>query len=230
MTTRHVVADDLLGQIARKQWELTRRVLQGTLDPHRLLDSLQQLIEGQPIRLPCEDLGFTISEQVYSVSVQRKGAYEEVARTCLGLEYFSVYHDPPECWLEIPEGTGPKRVSLRLAMFTTNCTFTAASIKLRGEGYTPADAWDLLAFYKKAPMCRTVPSNGPRIYALGTIVRSYFQDPYSTSGKGRFVELRALEQGHSGKPHARWSLESADAEWDQGSYVHEGQYVLVRDT
>lgn len=229
MTTRHVVADDLLGQLARKQQELTRRVLEGTLDPKRVLQSLQQLIEERSVRLPCEDPGFEVSERVYTVDVQRKGNFEDVARTCLGLEYFSIYHDPPKYWLEIPEGTGQKRVKLSLALFNINVTFGAAITKLKVEGYTPADAWDLLAFFKKAPMFRTVPNNDPRIYALGTTARSYFQKPVVPNKVGRrFVELMALTKGHSGKQYARWSLESADAEWDNGAYVNKGQYVLVR--
>lgn len=48
MTTKRVVADDLLGKIARKTWELTRRVLQGSLDPNRVLRLLQQILEGVP--------------------------------------------------------------------------------------------------------------------------------------------------------------------------------------
>lgn len=228
MTTKHVVADDLLGQVARKQWELTRRVLEGTLDPERVLQSLQQLVEGRSARLPCEDSGFVVSEQVCSVHVQRKGNFENAARACSGLEYFSIYHDPPKCWLEIPEGTGPKRVKLSLALFNINADFGAAITKLKVEGYTPADAWDLLAFFEKAPMFRTVPSNGPRIYALGTTARSYYQGSKSESGTRRFVELMACEKGHSGKQYARWSLCSADAEWDSGPQVKRGQYVLVR--
>jgi len=227
MTTKHVVADDILGQVARKQQELTRRVLEGTLDPKRVLQALQQLIEGRSSRLPLEETGFTISEQVYTMDVQRKGSFENVARTCAGLEYFDIYHRPPASWLEIPEGMGPKRVKLCLAMFNINAHFGAAITKLESEGYAPADAWDLIAFFKKASMFRTIPSNHPVIYALGTIARSYYQDSKSESGRGKYVELVAFEEGTGAKP-ARWSLEAADPEWHDGAYVQKGQYVLVR--
>ncbi len=225
MTTKYVVADDLLGQLARKQQELNRRVLEGTLDPQRVLQSLQYIIEGRSVRLPCEDTGFTVSEQVYIVDVQRKGNFESVARTCAGLEYFEIYHEPPKSWLEIPEGSGPKRVKLCLAMFNIDAHFGAAITKLESEGYVLADAWDLVAFFKKAPMFRTIPCNHPVIYALGTIARSYYQDKKSKSGNDKYVELVAFEEGTGAKP-ARWSLGGADPEW--GSYVREGQYVLVR--
>jgi hypothetical protein len=48
MTTKHVVADDVLGRISRKVWELTRRVLEGSADPERVLAILQPAFEGVP--------------------------------------------------------------------------------------------------------------------------------------------------------------------------------------
>jgi hypothetical protein len=48
MTTKHVVADDILGKISRKVWELNRRVLEGSIDPERVLFMLQETIEGIP--------------------------------------------------------------------------------------------------------------------------------------------------------------------------------------
>lgn len=45
MTTRVVVTDDKLGQVATKQWELFRRVKEGTLDPEWVAAELQRIIE-----------------------------------------------------------------------------------------------------------------------------------------------------------------------------------------
>jgi hypothetical protein len=47
MTAKHLVADEILGRLSRKQWELTRRTLEGTLDIDQVLRGLQNLIEGQ---------------------------------------------------------------------------------------------------------------------------------------------------------------------------------------
>lgn len=49
MTTKHVVADDVFGTIAKRQWELSRRVLEGTLDPDWVAKELQRVIEGLKI-------------------------------------------------------------------------------------------------------------------------------------------------------------------------------------
>jgi len=48
MTTKHVVADDVLGKISRRIWELMRRILEGSTEPNRALFYLQQSLEGVP--------------------------------------------------------------------------------------------------------------------------------------------------------------------------------------
>ncbi len=229
MTTKHVVADDLIGQVARKQWELNRRILEGTLDPERLLQSLQQLIEGHAAKLPIEATGFTVSDQVYVVDVQRKGDFHEIARSCSNIgQCFSIYHDPPTCKLEVPNGSGPKRVKLSLAHFDIGAQFAAAMTMLETEGHILADAWDLLALTNKAPMFKTVPGKEFRIYALGTVVRSCFQERNYEPGERQIVSLTARQKRHGGVPHARWSLESGSLESNSGGVVQAGQYVLVR--
>lgn len=48
MTTKHVVADDVLGKIGRRTWELMRRVLEGSTDHERAIALLQPALEGIP--------------------------------------------------------------------------------------------------------------------------------------------------------------------------------------
>lgn len=45
--TAQAVTDEILGVIARKQWDLFRRVKEGTLDPLRVSESLQAISEGR---------------------------------------------------------------------------------------------------------------------------------------------------------------------------------------
>ncbi len=224
MTTKHVVADDQIGRIARKQWELNRRVLEGTLDAEELSQALQRFIESRPTRLPIEESGFTVGEQVYAVDVQRSGDFENLVRTMTSLEYFSIYHRPPESRLEIPNGTGPKRVKLSLALFNISAKVRAAIIELDNEGYTPADAWDLVAFARKAPMFRTIPAEEYRIHALGTVALSHYQESPDKPGGERTVNLTSRQERHGGK-HARWELSNGD--W-KDEVVKTGEYVLVR--
>lgn len=49
MTTKHVVSDDQLGTIARREWEVRRRLMEGTLDPILVARGLQQIAEGRGV-------------------------------------------------------------------------------------------------------------------------------------------------------------------------------------
>lgn len=48
MTTKHVVADDVLGKVSRRIWELIRRVLEGSVNPDRVRALLQLALEDIP--------------------------------------------------------------------------------------------------------------------------------------------------------------------------------------
>ncbi len=62
MTTKHVVANDALGKITKRWWEVIRRVMEGTLDPDVVADSLQRIVEGK--LLPSE---MTIAGRTYEI-------------------------------------------------------------------------------------------------------------------------------------------------------------------
>lgn len=100
---------------------------------------------------------------------------------------------------------------------------------LETEGYGLADAWDLIAFTNKAPMFKTVPSEEFRIFALGTTVRSCYQERNYQPGERQTVYLASRYKGHGGVQRARWALETSSLESDVvGDKVPAGQYVLVR--
>jgi len=46
MTAKHVVADEVLGKVAKRFWELMRRIMEGAVDPGRALYLLQLSLEG----------------------------------------------------------------------------------------------------------------------------------------------------------------------------------------
>ena len=50
--TTHVVADETLGKISKRMWEVQRRLMEGTLDPEEVARNLQLTAEGRQIILP----------------------------------------------------------------------------------------------------------------------------------------------------------------------------------
>src|SRR3989344_693600 len=61
MTTKHVVANDGLGKITKRWWEVLRRVMEGTLEPDAVATALQKIAEGT---LPVE---MTVGGSTYEI-------------------------------------------------------------------------------------------------------------------------------------------------------------------
>ena len=66
--TTHIVADDTLGTISRRMWEVQRRLLEGTLDPSLVAKNLQSIVEATEVSLaPLEQMSpFFADEEVKS--------------------------------------------------------------------------------------------------------------------------------------------------------------------
>lgn len=47
--TKHVVADDALGMVNRRRWEIERRLMEGTLDPSFVARNFQTIAEGSDV-------------------------------------------------------------------------------------------------------------------------------------------------------------------------------------
>lgn len=47
--TKHIVADDVLGTISRRSWEIQRRVMEGTLDPSFVTRNQQRIAEAKEV-------------------------------------------------------------------------------------------------------------------------------------------------------------------------------------
>ncbi|MAF14074.1 MAG: hypothetical protein CMI53_04265 [Parcubacteria group bacterium] len=62
MTTRCVVADDKFGLVAKRCWELQRRVREGTIDPDVAAEAIQAIMEDKS--LPAE---MTIGDRTYEI-------------------------------------------------------------------------------------------------------------------------------------------------------------------
>jgi len=56
MTGEKTVADEEIGKIAVKQWELLRRVKEGTLNPEEVSQWLQWIIEGKEIKKEIKEI------------------------------------------------------------------------------------------------------------------------------------------------------------------------------
>jgi hypothetical protein len=66
--TTHIVADDALGMVSRRMWEVQRRLMEGTLDPSFVARNLQSIAEAKEVTsaLPVVKSPFFANEKVKS--------------------------------------------------------------------------------------------------------------------------------------------------------------------
>jgi hypothetical protein len=66
--TTHIVADDALGTVSRRMWEVQRRLMEGTLDPSFVARNLQSIAEAKEVApvLPVVKSPFFADEEVRS--------------------------------------------------------------------------------------------------------------------------------------------------------------------
>jgi hypothetical protein len=164
MTAHTTVTDDTLGQIAKRQWELFRRVKDGSLDPNQALSALQGIIENEADLLEIEKLGWRVSSQVYEIDVEKGTTHGFPVRVKeLGFKW-RAQDVPPQ----IPGGNKHKGMGrFRLAQITRN-GMTARTIKVYAElsGFDLATAEGLLSFMAQCPVMATMPDD-TYIVALG---------------------------------------------------------------
>lgn len=76
MTTKHVVNDEALGRIFRKQMEIYRRVFEGTLDPEGVCRNLQLVIEDAIPEDHCEEFTIGVRKGISYIERIQAGNYD----------------------------------------------------------------------------------------------------------------------------------------------------------
>lgn len=176
MTTKRVVADDELGRLANKQWELFRRVKEGTLDSALVLNALQSIIENETDQLDVEKVGWKISSKVHEIIVVEGHDFvTHVKELGFVWDYKNCQENP-----FILEGDGKcrrKNSRFRLARLTTSGDVPVSVIKTYAElsGYDLATSWELLSFVSQSTAMRVI-KEATHIIALGDYGRTKWED------------------------------------------------------
>lgn len=135
MTTKHVVADDVFGTIAKRQWELNRRVLEGTLDPAWVASELQRVVEGRgsnEVYHVIVDYGMSLADMIWA------GKYDWV-NSDITSEHFPI------------TGSGKIEGDLVLVHLNRSASTDEVRKELESRGLRPATIAELLAFGVKYP-------------------------------------------------------------------------------
>lgn len=227
MTTRLVVADDVLGRIATRQWELFRRVKEGTLDGEIVLSSLQAIIQNEASILDIEKLDWKISSQVHVITVEEgKNFMEEVKRLGFIWNYGNHEDHPPTVCGE--PSRRKKKARFRLAELALGPDLQSKSVGVARvyaeiSGYDLATPWELLSFVQQSNAMRVI-KNRVTIAALGGGVYWSWKD----SGKTAYGNI----QVNDFQARGNWSFNKpnqADTLLGLEKTAILARYVLLRE-
>jgi hypothetical protein len=234
MTTKHVVEDGVLGKIARKQWEIQRRILEGTLSPDEVIRKLQSIVENAPnTTFDVERVNYTVGEKVYEVSTHvKKDFCEYVAEIQRYGVFGKTFLDDLENYKTMHYGelTAPStrtiKRRLRLAQVTGRVHKSVIVIQARQSGHILADPWDLLAFFQQSSF-REIVHSSMTVYALGGDPLMEWWDAEGTGDSRRAGIRKPLHLKVIGHDKA-WSLEETERK-DDPHYPLSSDFFLIRE-
>ncbi len=223
MTAKNkAVADDVLGQIARRQNDLFRRVREGSLNPDVILAGLQKMTEGQSDRLEIERIGWNVSSLIHKISVTECRDFLSFLK-----ERGLIWNGIGSSWDDKSSFTlkgvgGAKKIrSFRLAQVEEETVVGLIGVYADMEGYGLATPWELVSFIEQGPMARIISQS--EIVALGY----YGEVCWADTGKKDPVFVIA-----KGKPQERpwvFTSEVLHSSGKMPSSIRPSQYILLRD-
>lgn len=156
MTTKHVVADDVFGKINRKQWEINRRILEGSLNPEKVLKRLQSIVENSNMSFEIENQRhFKIADTVYELQMP-DAKVTDLRKYAESTNFFyRAFHWQTESHdLKYSEKrlNRKRKARVRLAQVTTDIKLDVLKYELQRAGITLASGWELAAFISQSPI------------------------------------------------------------------------------
>lgn len=149
MTRKNLVTDEQLGQLARRQHDLFRRVREGTLPIDRVLDAFQQLIES-----PRDAFLVTVDRSISLAVMIEAGQYNRISPD-ITAEHFPI------------ESSSTDVVKIELVHFGNGIRTNTVFEELRARDLRPATIEELLALGAN-PKTRDLQRQFP-ITALGSV-------------------------------------------------------------
>lgn len=226
--SKHNIPDGKLATVARKQYEIMRRVLEGTLDADQVAGKLQRIIEGAPTAsFEVEGYNYTLGEKSYQVTTEVTKDFCEFAkaRKIFGHNNFLQDLSPKQRFDKMPVSkTGRFKRTLRLAQVTQDTSFTVLQIQARQNGHILADAWDLIAFFEQSPFSELVHDKMDVNALGGEMLPMWFEGESGNKRTLQYIDVHGVA-GNG------WSLgRNGMGDFEKRNYpILKGQFILMRD-
>ncbi len=221
-----IVTDETLGRVATKQWELYRRVKEGTLDASVVLSTLQGLIQNETALFDIEKLDWTVGTQVYEVEVRQDTDFVTMVKN-FG---FTWGHGNSNTTRFVLNGGIPKKKSvkcrLRLAKVPTTTLRGVLQVYSKQSGFELATSWELLAFIKQSSITRVI-KRSTNFIALGDYGEIHWSDN-SNGSKPSYAHVCVSDSGNN------WSFDHCGFEGTVDRLIREAKvqsyhYILLKE-
>lgn len=233
--TKRVVTDGVFGQVARRQYEIQRRIIEGTLDAGEVSSQLQRIIEGGSAEVfPIEKTSYSLGINSYDVRVNvgsnilHAVSVSGCASTFLK-DQFVV--NGSRCYEASTSRPQVRKCRLRLAKINDQVYASVIRLQAKIHGHILADEWDLLAFLEQAPIMQLVKPD-MWIWAIQSgLVRDWWTEK-GTSGDNigkRTTQYFRLRGSTNNREKKGWHLDSSCLADDQLDMIHVGSYILLKD-
>ena len=232
MTTK-IVADDLLGKVAIKQWELYRRVKEGSLDVHSVLRALQGIIENEVEQFGIEKLDWTVSSKIHEILVEEGVDFQESVQQAS----YVWNHGRREGFPFELKGTVKKRKHknrFRLAELHQEVELGVVKTYAQLAGFDLATAWELLSFVRQSTVTRILKDKacfvalgncGTLAYTKGKPTESFIVFP--KEDHVGYVTVSSFLERRTWSFHW-WGSESYQAKLDRRQ-VHPRELILLKE-
>jgi len=155
MTAKRVVADDVLGQLARKQNDLFRRVREGTLDPKVVLARVQEIIQNEGEVFDFEKVPMIVSPTGYDIPAMMVDEDFKFWIRKFGFVWNRGQRYESRLFLA-NKVSKREPVRLRIAKLHEECSIGVIRHYIRKLGFYPAQSWDLVGLLSQCPTFKVV--------------------------------------------------------------------------
>lgn len=221
------VTDDVLGRLSTKQWELTRRVKEGSLDPDAIINALQGIIENQVQEFEIEKIPWSVSSRVHEVSVVEGLDFIETIKAD-GHSYN--YNNKPSSQFELKGNPEKRKYKARLHLASIGDDHEEGVLLTYAKitGFDFATSWEMRAFINQSPITRVL-KRGMNFIALGDYGKSTYEpeEDYISSPRYNHVIARAWPDGR------KWNFDTDFGPEEISGFHRHGvsrnAYILLKE-
>lgn len=227
--TKKIVADDVLGRVSLKQWELFRRVKDGSLNPNTVIASLQSLIENQTERFTIERINWQVSSQVEEISVVETADFKEAVKARgYAWDYNNWQHHQDKSTFELKGNPKKKyKCRIRLARIPEDAEEGVVRTYAAAAGFDFATSWEMLAYIGQSLVGKVI-NQHTNFIALGDYGTTTYSDVSPISHNYGHIQVADYIKGRTWSFDVKYGKDTVEGLRTRGE-VNSFYYILLKE-